>query len=151
WISISLPKAEPLDEETCEDLRGLRVALLDGHDLARQALRHQLEDAGLEVLEYTTAAELLDAVANSPDARPIDLAVLSIDSRSLPPERLGQYLHELEAQGCKALTLCPTTDQMLFHQELGDDHRQLLSKPICTRQLHGSLCELTGHRPSSRN
>ena len=150
WISLSLPKAEPLDEQ-CEDLRGLRVALLDGHDLARQALRHQLEDAGLEVLEYTTAAELLDAVANSPDARPIDLAVLSIDSRSLPPERLGQYLHELEAQGCKALTLCPTTDQMLFHQELGDDHRQLLSKPICTRQLHGSLCELTGHRPSSRN
>ncbi len=151
WISISLPKAEPLDEETCEDLRGLRVALLDGHDLARQALRHQLEDAGLEVLEYANPGELLEAVANSPDARPIELTVLSIDSRSLPPERLGQYLHELEAQGCKALILCPTTDQMLYNQELGDEHQQLLSKPICTRQLHNGLWELLGGRPASRN
>jgi two-component system sensor histidine kinase BarA len=151
WISLSLPKAEPLDEVDCAAVKNLRVALLDGHDLARQALRHQLEDAGLEVLEYASANELLEAVANLPDARPIDLAVLSIDSRALPPERLGQYLHELEAQGCKSLVLCPTTDQMLYQQELGDDHRQLFSKPICTRQLHESLCELLGARPSCRN
>ena len=151
WISLSLPKADPLDEVDCAAVHGLRVGLLDGHDLARQALRHQLEDAGLDVLEYASASDLLEAVANSPDARPIDLAVLSIDSRALPPERLGQYLHELEAQGCKSLTLCPTTDQMLYHQELGDDHRQLLSKPICTRQLHESLCDLLGARPPSRS
>ena len=151
WISISLPKTHLLEEETYEELRGLRVALLDGHELARQALRHQLEDAGLEVLEYASSDELLDAVANFPDGRPLDLAVLSINSRVLPPERLGQYLHELEAQGCKTLTLCPTTEQMLYHQELGGDHRQLLSTPVYTRQLHDTLCEVLCNRPAQRS
>lgn len=151
WISLSLPKTEALDEDSFDDLRGLRVALLDGHELARQALRHQLEDAALEVLEFSNTHELLESVVHSPDARPIDLAVLSIDSRVMPAERLGQYLHELEAQGCKVLVLCPTTDQMLYQNELGDDHHPLLSKPICTRQLYSGLTELLGTRPAVRS
>ena len=150
WISISLPKTQLLEDDQPTALRGLRVALLEGQELARQALRLQLEDAGLEVLEYTSPDDLLEAVSHYPDGRPIDLAVLSINSRTLSPERLGQFLHELEAQGSKTLTLCPTTDQMLYQQELGDDHRQLYSTPICARQLYESLGELVGARPAPR-
>ncbi len=48
WISLNLPKAREDREETANQaLEGLRAAVLEHHDLARQALEHQLEDCGL--------------------------------------------------------------------------------------------------------
>jgi len=50
WISVNLPKAhDDVEDLPVTPLLGHRVALLEKHDLARQAMLHQLEDCGLSV------------------------------------------------------------------------------------------------------
>ena len=148
WISLNLPKArEEIDSLPDSPLDGRRVALLEPHELARQALVHQLEDCGLQVLEFTRLDDLLQAVANPPEGQPIGLAVCGITLKELPPERLRQHIHELEAHGCKTLALCPTIEQAQYHEALPDAHHQVHAKPVCTRQLQQVLCQLLGARP----
>jgi len=48
WISLTLPKTrDDLEDLPAPPLMGRRAAVLEHHDLARQALEHQLEDCGL--------------------------------------------------------------------------------------------------------
>src|SRR5690606_37870263 len=44
------------------------------------------------------------------------------------------------------LVLCPTTEQMLYHESLAQAHLQLQAKPACTRKLLRSLSELVSPR-----
>jgi len=149
WVSLTLPKArDDADDLPRAPLAGRRVAILEGHELARQALRHQLEDCGLEVLEFPVLDDLIDAVAGQRDTpRPINLAVLGVNLKDLPPEPLSQQVHALESLGCKALVLCPTTEQMLYHDALPDADSQLQAKPSCTRKLHRALGDLLNAPP----
>ena len=149
WVSLSLPKArDDADDLPRAPLAGRRVAILERHELARQALRHQLEDCGLEVLEFPVLDDLIDAVAGQRDGpRPISLAVLGVTLKDLPPEPLGQHIQALESLGCKPLVFCPTTEQMLYHDALPDADSQLLAKPSCTRKLHRALGDLVNAPP----
>ncbi len=149
WVSLSLPKArDDADDLPRAPLAGRRVAILEGHALARQALRHQLEDCGLEVLEFPVLDDLIDAVAGQrAGPQPIGLAVLGVTLKDLPPESLSQRIQALESLGCKSLVFCPTTEQTLYHDALPDADRQLLAKPSCTRKLHRALGELVNAPP----
>ena len=149
WISLTLPKArDDGDDLPRAPLQGRRVAMLESHELARQALQHQLQDCSLEVQEFTSLDPLLEQVARQRDAgQPIELAVLGVNLQELPPEQLGQRLWELDRLGCKTLVLCPTTEQALYHEALPDTHLQLQAKPACTRKLLRALGELVSPRP----
>ncbi|MGQ7957124.1 response regulator [Pseudomonas sp. SP16.1] len=144
WVSLSLPKARDDAEDLPRaPLQGRRAAVLESHELARQALAHQLEDCGLEVESFARLEQLLEAVAAQQQCeRPLSLAVLGITTEQLPPDALGQRIWELERLGCKALVLCPTTELGLFHESLPDAYTQLQAKPPCTRKLHKALTEL---------
>ena len=148
WISLSLPKARDDAEDLPRPpLLGRRVAILESHDLARQALQHQLEDCGLQVNSFDNLDNLLIAVAGArQSAQPIELAVLGVSTRTLPPDRLGQSIWELEHQACKTLLLCPTTEQALYHSLLPDAYSQLQAKPACTRKMQRALAELVNPR-----
>nr|WP_178117987.1 response regulator [Pseudomonas sp. R5(2019)] len=145
WISLRLPKArEDAEDLPAANLLGRRIAIVDSHELARQALQHQLEDCGLEVSAFATVEQLLNQVTRAGLAgTPFDLAVLGITVYEMPPDRLSQHLHTLEQQGCQALVLCPTTEQALLHPYVPNAHSQLQAKPACTRKLRRSLVELT--------
>ncbi|TXI28610.1 MAG: response regulator, partial [Aquipseudomonas alcaligenes] len=149
WISLTLPKArDDGDDLPRAPLQGRRVAMLESHELARQALQHQLQDCSLEVQEFTSLDPLLEQVARQRDAgQPIELAVLGVNLQELPPEQLGQRLWELDRLGCKTLVLCPTTEQALYHEALPDTHLQLQAKPACTRKLLRALGELVSPCP----
>ena len=55
WISLNLPKTrDDAEDLPGPPLLGRRVAVLENHELARQALQHQLEDCGLEVTPFNT-------------------------------------------------------------------------------------------------
>ncbi|MEO4047881.1 response regulator [Pseudomonas sp. CAU 1711] len=144
WISLSLPKArDDGDDLPRVLLQGRHVALLENHELTRQALQHQLEDCGLRVQCFADLDELHAAVARQRGGdAPLELAVLGANLRELPPERLGQSLRELDRLGCKALALCPTTEQARYHEALPSAHLQLQAKPACTRKLLRALGEL---------
>jgi two-component system sensor histidine kinase BarA len=148
WISLNLPKAHDESEDTVSlPLEGLRVAVLEHHDLARQALEHQLEDCGLETLVFNNLENLLNGVTaahQTPTA--IALAVLGVTASEIPPERLRQHIWDLENLGCKVLVLCPTTEQALFQLSVPDVYSQLQAKPVCTRKLHSALNELIAPR-----
>ncbi len=148
WVSLSLPKARDDAEDLPRPpLLGRRVAIYERHDLACQALAHQLEDCGLQVSAFADLERLLEAVERArPGEQPIHLAVLGVDAKSMPPETLCQHLWALERQGCKALVLCPTTEQALYHEALPDAHSRLQAKPACTRKLQRSLSELISPR-----
>ena len=144
WISLNLPKAhDERDDVPNLPLEGLRAAVLEHHDLARQALEHQLEDCGLETLVFNNLENLLNGVTaahQTPTA--IQLAVLGVTASEIPPERLRQHIWDLENLDCKVLVLCPTTEQALFQLSVPDVYSQLHAKPACTRKLHAALTEL---------
>ncbi|NQD92180.1 response regulator [Pseudomonas sp. CrR25] len=148
WVSLSLPKARDDAEDLPRPpLLGRHAAVLESHELSRQALQHQLEDCGLHVNAFANLDCLLEAVAAAQQSSaPISLAVLGVTTQVLPPERLGQRIWDLEHLGCKAIVLCPTTEQALYHEALPDAHSQLQAKPACTRKLQRALAELIGPR-----
>ncbi len=146
WISLTLPKArDDADDLPRAPLQGRRVALLESHELTRQALQHQLEDCSLEVVALDSLEQLLERVTQQREnGQPIDLAVLGVSLQELPPEQLGKHLWQLENQACKTLVLCPTTEQALYHEALPE--LQLQAKPACTRKLLRALGELVSPR-----
>ena len=148
WVTLSLPKARDDAEDLPRPpLLGLRAAALEHHDLARQALQHQLEDCGLQVSGFDNLDTLLSAVAAARhSAQPIELAVLGVSTQTLPPERLDQRIWELERLACKTLLLCPTTEQSFYQHLLPDAYSQLQAKPACTRKLQRGLAELVSPR-----
>lgn len=152
WISLNLPRAhDDAEEQPVQVLVGRRVAIVDGHDLARQALEHQLEDCGLAVSLFASYDQLLQGVQAAAQAgQPFEFAVLGANLGSLAPEQLGQYHQQLERLGCQCVVLCPTTEQPLYHPYLPNAHGQLLAKPTCTRKLRRLLVELIQpRRPAS--
>ena len=125
------------------------MAVLENHELARQALQHQLEDCGLQVTPFNTLESLTNGVTVAHQTeQAIDLAVLGITSNDMPPERLNQHIWDLEHLGCKVLVLCPTTEQTLYHLSVPNPHSQLQAKPACTRKLRRSLSDLVNPRPT---
>ncbi|HEY0289732.1 MAG TPA: response regulator [Pseudomonas sp.] len=144
WISLSLPKTRnDIDDLPAPPLLGRRVAVLEYHDLARQALEHQLEDCGLQPMVFNNLENLINGVTvvhQTPHA--IDLAVLGVTAHELPPERLRQQIWDLENLDCKVLVLCPTTEQVLYQLSVPEAYTQLQAKPACTRKLRRSLSEL---------
>ena len=148
WISLSLPKTrDDAEDLPGPPLLGRRVAVLENHELARQALQHQLEDCGLEVTPFNTLESLTNGVTGAHQTdQAIDLAVLGITSNDMPPERLNQHIWDLEHLGCKVLVLCPTTEQTLFHLSVPNPHSQLQAKPACTRKLRRALSDLVNPR-----
>jgi len=151
WITLTLPKARDDAEDLPRAaLQGRRVAVLESHELARQALAHLLEDCGLEVESFSDPGQLFEAVNNQHNReRPLSLAVLGITASQLPPDRLGQRIRDLDRLGCKALVLCPTTELSLFHESLPDAYNQLQAKPPCTRKLHKALVEMVNPQRSA--
>ena len=141
WISLNLPKTrDDVEDLPSAPLLGRRVAVLENHELARQALQHQLEDCGLEVTPFNTLESLTNGITSAHQTeQAIDLAVLGVTANDIPPERLNQHLWDLEHLGCKVLVLCPTTEQMLFNQSVPNPNSQLQAKPACTRKLRRAL------------
>nr|AAB71342.1 two component sensor regulator; ORF2 [Pseudomonas tolaasii] len=144
WISLNLPKTrDDVDDLPSAPLLGRRVAVLENHDVARQALQHQLEDCGLEVTPFNTLESLTNGITSTHQTeQAIDLAVLGVTANDIPPERLNQHLWDLEHLGCKVLVLCPTTEQMLFNQSVPNPNSQLQAKTPCTRKLRRALADL---------
>jgi two-component system sensor histidine kinase BarA len=144
WISLTLPKTrDDLEDLPAPPLLGRRVAVLEHHDLSRQALEHQLEDCGLQPMVFNNLENLINGVTvvhQTPHA--IDMAVLGVTAHELPPERLRQQIWDLENLNCKVLVLCPTTEQALYQLSVPDAYNQLQAKPACTRKLRRALSEL---------
>ncbi|WP_338741277.1 response regulator [Pseudomonas sp. KK18] len=149
WISLNLPKTrDDIEDLPSAPLLGRRVAVLENHELARQALQHQLEDCGLEVTPFNSLESLTNGITSAHQTeQAIDLAVLGITANDIPPERLNQHLWDLEHLGCKVLVLCPTTEQLLFNPSVPNPNSQLQAKPACTRKLRRALADLISPRP----
>ncbi|WP_407311564.1 response regulator [Pseudomonas sp. nanlin1] len=148
WISLSLPKTrDDAEDLPSAPLLGRRIAIVDRHEMACQALRHQLEDCGLEVTAFKDLDKLTAGIAAARQAGAfIDLAVLGVTLHEVAADRLGQQIREIEALGCRVLVLCPTTELALFHPVVPNAHSQLQAKPSCTRKLRRGLADLISPR-----
>lgn len=153
WISLSLPKArDDAEDRPAPPLLNRRIAIVESHDLARQALQHQLEESGLVVSAFPSAHKMILAVEAAKLGRqPIELAVLGVTSHDMPPEQLQQHVRNLEQLGCQPLVLCPTTEHTLYQPRVPNPHSQLQAKPSCTRKLRRSLAALINPKRLSLN
>lgn len=150
WICISLAKTAVLPEPAASVLPGQRIGIFEPHDLARQSLLNQLQDYGLEVLNFEHLDELLQAVAEQQhDTRPITLAVLGISDIDMPAEQLRLHLQTLQQHNCKSLVLCPTTAQAQLYAITAFEGCQLQSKPAYGRRLVRALEELLDPRAAA--
>ncbi|WP_296265148.1 response regulator [Pseudomonas sp. UBA6562] len=152
WITLTLPKAhDDIDQAPLQALLERRVAIVESHELACQALEHQLQDCGLSVTQFGSFEHLIQAVeAAALAGKPFEFAVLGINLANLAPERLGLINDQLERHGCQCLVFCPTTEQGLYQSHLSEGHGQLLSKPACTRKLRRVLLDLVQPRHQQR-
>ena len=148
WISVSLPKARDDSEDLPRaPLLGQYVAILESHELARQALQLQLEDCGLIVEQFSTLTSLQATVKQRRySSTPIHLAVLGVNIHELAPPHVLTQLWELQDQDCTALLLAPTTEQGLYHYVIPDSSFCVQAKPTCTRKLQRTLSELIAPR-----
>lgn len=148
WFSVPLPRAsDDVEDLPPAVLAGRRVAVYEPHDLARQALEHQLEDCGLQVTSFLSLERMADSVAAASDAgQPFELAVLGVAQADVTAERLKAYLRELDAHGCQVLVMCPTNDLAVFHAVVPDPHNQLQPKPPNNRTLRRTLAALVGRQ-----
>ena len=91
-IILNLPKTrDDVEDLPSAPLLGHRVAVLENHELARQALQHQLEDCGLEVTPFNSLESLTNGITSAHQTdQAIDLAVLGVTANDIPPERLNQ-------------------------------------------------------------
>jgi two-component system sensor histidine kinase BarA len=146
WISLSLPKArEDIEDLPRATLVGRRIGLVEPHPLACQALQHQLESCGLQVLPFDSLDQLQQAVSEAHAAgRPLEVALLGVSCRSVQPAELAQRLRQFEGLGCRCVVLCPTSEQDLYHDVLPESHvhTQLQGKPGSTRKLQRVLLDL---------
>ncbi|WP_312931042.1 response regulator [Pseudomonas sp.] len=152
WINLTLPKAhDDIDQAPLQALLERRVAIVEGHELACQALDHQLQDCGLNVTAFSSFEQLTQAVeAAALAGTPFEFAVLGVNLGCLAPEHLSRINDQLERHGCQCLVLCPTTEQGLYQSQLSNGHGQLLSKPACTRKLRRVLLDLVQPRRQQR-
>ncbi|MFD2883029.1 ATP-binding protein [Pseudomonas lini] len=151
WISLSLPKArDDAEDLPGPPLLGHRVAVLENHELARQALQHQLEDCGLVVTPFNTLESLANGVTGAHQTdQAIGLAVLGITSNDMPPERLNQHIWDLEHLGCRVLVLCPTTELTLFHLSVPNPPTASCSPNQPARANCAGPCPIWSTRASS--
>ncbi|WP_421684319.1 response regulator [Stutzerimonas urumqiensis] len=144
WISLNLPKArEDIEDMPRLALAGHRAALFEPHPLARQALLHQLEDCGLEVVTFDQLDHLHAEIEQArQNGKPFTVAVLGITCEDIAPPQLGERIRTFEQLGCKPLMLCPTTELPAYHEAFPDAHAHIQSKPACTRKLERALTDL---------
>ncbi|MBX9914220.1 MAG: response regulator [Pseudomonadaceae bacterium] len=153
WISLKLPKARDDSQDLPRaPLLGQQVAILERHELACQALQHQLQDCGLITHTFTALDTLLNTVKQLRYSNtPIHLAVLGVNAKDFAPQSLLTQLWALEGLGCKTLLLAPTTEQGLYHYAMPDTHFCVHAKPACTRKLQRTLSELIAPRLALRD
>jgi len=151
WIEISLAKTAALPEPESSVLSGQRIAIFEGHQLARQSLLHQLQDYRLEVLCFEQMDALLQAVAEQQhDAQPISLAVLGSGADGIPVEQLDLQLQTLQQHDCKTLLLCPVSSLGLLHGLTTRAGCRLQSKPAYGRKMAQALEELLEPQAAAR-
>jgi len=121
-----------------------RVVLHDPHPLAEQAIRHQLEDCGLQVICLSSLDDVLAQVQDAATTPlPYHLAVLGINTQQHPLHLLKNVLNQLQQLQCKALLLCSTSDFTILQNTLGRPFcEQMLSKPVCHRRLQHAVNDL---------
>ncbi|GGJ90833.1 response regulator [Pseudomonas matsuisoli] len=144
WISLTLPKAQEHGDEVVRSaLNDRRILLFEPHELARQAIQHQLEEFGLHVQGFDSIDALADMAKQLRNGgRAPDLALLCVSTPSLNPEQSRGHVEMLEHMGCRTMLLCPTTEQSLFHGCVPDAGLQLQAKPACTMKLQKGLSAL---------
>ncbi|MFC3609521.1 response regulator [Stutzerimonas tarimensis] len=144
WISLTLPRArDDIEDRPPMSLIGRRAALIESHPLARQALQHQLEDLGLEVVPFADLESLKAWVAaGRHGSAALDYALICVDPDDLSPEEQAHLLQELDGMGTKCLLVCPTLEH---GPQLPQDYpSRVLAKPMCSRQLQRALLDAGG-------
>ena len=145
WLTVRLEKSsQATDDLPSKPLSGMRAAIVEPLALSRQALLHNLEDLGLQVsvFEHIRDLELAMQSRQQQDDR-YDLALVSSTSPFCTADTLlDSVTRWTDQQLCKGILLTDTTEHYPLLDRLPRDQCQVLSRPLCTRQLFRAVNQL---------
>lgn len=127
--------------ESCSDLNGVRVLLVDDDNDTREFVSFLLEEYGASVTAVTKGSEVLTALTQSlPDVLLSDIGMPEVDGytlirqvRSLPPELGGQV---------PAIALTAYAGEINQEKALSAGFQKHISKPVDPTSLVEAISEL---------
>lgn len=127
--------------ESCSDLNGVRVLLVDDDNDTREFVSFLLEEYGASVTAVTKGSEVLTALTQSlPDVLLSDIGMPEVDGytlirqvRSLPPEQGGQV---------PAIALTAYAGEINQEKALSAGFQKHISKPVDPTALVEAVSEL---------
>ncbi|MFO7706530.1 MAG: ATP-binding protein [Halopseudomonas sp.] len=149
WLTARLEKSTQAgDDLPPAPLKGIRAAVMEPLTLSRQALLHNLEDLGVEVTVHDNLPALEQAISDQRADRPIQLILASMRTPGTPTDSMFEALNRwMSNDGCKVILLTDTTEHYPSLDQLPPSGCQVLSRPLCTRQLYRAVNQLFRPQP----
>ncbi|SDT93584.1 response regulator [Halopseudomonas salegens] len=152
WLTVRLNIADQAtDDLPIAPWTGTEVALVEPHELTRQALLHNLEDLGCTVLVLDDLSALQQRLLQQPPGTPLLTLVSSQQHNASSAEVNGQIQRWIQDDRCRCLLMTHTQEHFDDLENWPADRLQVLAKPICLRKLHQACNQLlNGPQPGVR-
>ena len=155
WFSLILPLAngEPATAQqplTADFLQGKRALVVDDNATNRKVLRHQLEAAGLDLVEANSGYEALAALTRcSDEKKAFDLVLLDLHMPGMDGLMLARSIRNTrEWVNLPLVMLASHRDRESMLEARRADINEYLLKPVSSRKLLRMLNSLLeGERP----
>ncbi|MCL5043280.1 MAG: response regulator [Gammaproteobacteria bacterium] len=143
WLTVRLNLADQAaDDLPSVPWQGTAVALLEPHELTRQALLHNLEDLGCEVQILEDLPALQQRLQQQPAGKPLLTLVSSQQANTSSSEVSKQLQRWVQDERCRCLLLTHTQEHFADLENWPAERLQVLAKPICLRKLHHAFGQL---------
>ncbi|TVP89959.1 MAG: response regulator [Pseudomonadaceae bacterium] len=143
WLTVRLGIADQAtDDLPSAPWRGTEVALLEPHELTRQALLHNLEDLGCSVRVFDDLPALQQHLSHQPSGTPVLTLLSSQQDQATSADVSTQIQRWIQDDRCRCLLLTHTQEHFDDLENWPADRLQVLAKPICLRKLHHACSQL---------
>jgi signal transduction histidine kinase/DNA-binding response OmpR family regulator/HPt (histidine-containing phosphotransfer) domain-containing protein len=153
-LGLQAPAEHPLDT-ALQDLRALRILVVDDNETARQILRANLEQFSWEVMTAASGAEALERVAQTrlPGARPYDLVLMDWKMPGMDGVTAARQIRRLpELPRLPAIILVTSHGrEEVIRQAQAAQLNGVLIKPVSPSVLLDAVLEALGKPAAKRS
>ncbi|PKM22083.1 MAG: hybrid sensor histidine kinase/response regulator [Gammaproteobacteria bacterium HGW-Gammaproteobacteria-14] len=142
WFTLKAEIDEQENGDTFRAFRNTPVRLIESDEHARLCLFHMLGDWGMQVQEFSAAAD----IPTADDAG--NLIVIGLSASTEPSAVTIEQLQQLPARGHKVVILTNHADRLQRDQQWPANAFRLLTKPATRLRLYDALLELSGGESS---
>jgi len=152
WFKLNLPMVEPMEAVPEADLEGVRVLVVDDHEVNRRLLKEQLENISMSVALAADAGEAMEKLKEAfAEDKPYRLMLLDQHMPQTDGEQLGRQIlsdKELSDIPLVLLTSAGQRGDGEYFKELG--FSAYLTKPVHHDILRHTMAGVLGLKQEQR-